>query len=938
MKSKFKIKRVTWQGLKTTSTVLLVMLLLASQVQVFSAFEAHVINVIAKIVQPCEEGFWIDGFKYYDRNANGERDDGEEGLSGWIIELEKIYDKYLDYNDDGVNDGLDIAILQDVADDLIECPAAKLCNIGGNDGWVDHMDVAAYPTYPQSFGNQLTDFDGFYDFGNLESGKYHINEVVQDGWSATTPVDVDLTLTCGENIVNFGNKLGDGPTCGDGIVDPGEECDDGNTEDGDGCNSQCMYPYCGDGYQDENEECDDGNNEDGDGCSANCTTEDVCNPELELITNGSFEDPIVEAPLNWDIFLSTNVPGWIAEWVSLIPAEYLGYPRPVETYLELHRNVLGPASDLEQYAELDTDWNDHEGTLSGEPASVKINQEIDTIPGETYKITYDFSPRPGTGSDNNILDLLIDGTSVKTVSGANAGSQTSWVSYDYSFVATGETTVVQFADLGLQDSLGTFIDNVSARCQLPECGNGIVEEGETCDDGNLDNLDGCNEFCEEEVCILELTKTDDPDPVLPGGELTYTLHIENIGTAMCTGSGVNVEEFFDANTTFVSSDPAPTIGKIWNFGEMAPGDFGDVTIIVSVSDQLNTSDVITNEACFISNEYNDWQCITEETSLLPFCGNNFVEDGEECDDGNQNNEDACSNECTLTDIPVCLKINEVYYDPDGDHGDANDEWFELYNGCEYTLNLQNFYFKDNFATETIHQSYPIGPGDRFVVIAANASTWSYWPNVPTNVFKIALGGTQLFNGLNNDGDRIFMYDDEGHELDAVSWGTDTSAFTPSVTDVAQGHSIARNPAGYDTDAASDWEDLETPNPGTNPHTILQVIVDIILGCMDSLASNFNPDATEDDGLCEYIVPGCMNAGAINYDPLATEDDGLCEYAVPGCMDDLASNFDPLATEDNGSCEYIFFGCTDPAALNFDPNATVDDGFCDSPDTDPDPGV
>ena len=32
---------------------------------------------------------------------------------------------------------------------------------------------------------------------------------------------------------------GDGPECGDGILDPGEECDDGNTIDGDNCSSAC---------------------------------------------------------------------------------------------------------------------------------------------------------------------------------------------------------------------------------------------------------------------------------------------------------------------------------------------------------------------------------------------------------------------------------------------------------------------------------------------------------------------------------------------------------------------------------------------------------------------------------------------------------------------------------------------------------------------------
>lgn len=54
------------------------------------------------------------------------------------------------------------------------------------------------------------------------------------------------------------------------------------------------------------------------------------------------------------------------------------------------------------------------------------------------------------------------------------------------------------------------------------------------------------------------------------------------------------------------------------------------------------------------------------------------------------------------------------------------------------------------------------------------------------------------------------------------------------------------------------------------------------------------------------VEGCMDTLAINYDPTATEDDGSCVYAqdVEGCMDSIAVNYNPLATIDDGSCEYL----------------------------------
>lgn len=48
--------------------------------------------------------------------------------------------------------------------------------------------------------------------------------------------------------------------------------------------------------------------------------------------------------------------------------------------------------------------------------------------------------------------------------------------------------------------------------------------------------------------------------------------------------------------------------------------------------------------------------------------------------------------------------------------------------------------------------------------------------------------------------------------------------------------------------------------------------------------------------------------------------------ISGCTDTAACNFDPEATLDDGQCQYPD-GCTDPAATNFNPDAMCDDGSC-----------
>ena len=100
----------------------------------------------------------------------------------------------------------------------------------------------------------------------------------------------------------------------------------------------------------------------------------------------------------------------------------------------------------------------------------------------------------------------------------------------------------------------------------------------------------------------------------------------------------------------------------------------------------------------------------------------------------------------------------------------------------------------------------------------------------------------------------------------------------------------------------------------------------IVGCTDETAINYNPEAVEDDGSCVYPEPGCTDQNAINYNPEAVEDDGSCEYE--GCTDETATNYDETANVDDGSCIYPVPGCTEEGACNYDENAEIDDGSCE----------
>jgi hypothetical protein len=104
--------------------------------------------------------------------------------------------------------------------------------------------------------------------------------------------------------------------------------------------------------------------------------------------------------------------------------------------------------------------------------------------------------------------------------------------------------------------------------------------------------------------------------------------------------------------------------------------------------------------------------------------------------------------------------------------------------------------------------------------------------------------------------------------------------------------------------------------------------DVVFGCIDATACNYDAIATDDDGSC--ILPdGCTDASACNYDLTAQCDNGSC-ILPDGCTDASACNYDLTAQCDNGSC-ILPDGCTDASACNYDLTAQCDNGSCILPD-------
>ena len=165
---------------------------------------------------------------------------------------------------------------------------------------------------------------------------------------------------------------------------------------------------------------------------------------------------------------------------------------------------------------------------------------------------------------------------------------------------------------------------------------------------------------------------------------------------------------------------------------------------------------------------------------------------------------------------AAVVINEVYYNVHSDHGDdgdsANpDEWVELYNNTDNPVNLKDWSIQDNSDARTISHANLYIPANGFAIIAKSANTWSYW-SVPASAQKIHLG-QKIGNGLANTGDRLILKDAGGAIVDQISYGSDATILSPSISSAAKGQSIGRSPDGQDADSAADFTIFNNPTPG-----------------------------------------------------------------------------------------------------------------------------
>jgi fibro-slime domain-containing protein len=181
------------------------------------------------------------------------------------------------------------------------------------------------------------------------------------------------------------------------------------------------------------------------------------------------------------------------------------------------------------------------------------------------------------------------------------------------------------------------------------CGNGALDAGEQCDDGNPLGGDGCNGVCNLEpnfACAQ------------PGQECVSTISCGDgsvAGTEACDDGNVAAEDGCSATCTV-------ELG----FG-CTSGDDGSVCIpmenpscgdsSVSSGEQCDDGDADGSDGCSATCQVESgYVCSTagQACELIEYCGDGFLKAGvEQCDDGNQSPVDGCNGNCVIQDNFIC---------------------------------------------------------------------------------------------------------------------------------------------------------------------------------------------------------------------------------------------------------------------------------------------
>ena len=216
----------------------------------------------------------------------------------------------------------------------------------------------------------------------------------------------------------------------------------------------------------------------------------------------------------------------------------------------------------------------------------------------------------GTGTDSDTSSTGTTTTTGTSTSAAGTPSASGTAS------ETGTSTTASTTD-----ATASTTDATSTTVGPATCGNGQIEAGEECDDGNDVDTDACTSACQIAVCGDAIVQAD-VEECDDGNQDDADACTHACQNAVCGDAIVGPGEACDDGNQ-VDDDACSNLCALPTCGD---------------------AKVQQGEECDDGNDDNTDLCL--DTCLGASCGDSFVQaDVEECDDGNADNTDACTTAC-----------------------------------------------------------------------------------------------------------------------------------------------------------------------------------------------------------------------------------------------------------------------------------------------------
>ncbi len=499
-----------------------------------------------------------------------------------------------------------------------------------------------------------------------------VNVVDSNGCSDSDSVSVTITEYCGDGVIEGGEAC-DGSNlngadcttvpggfnsgtlscdsacsfdisscelvtvCGDGNIEGTEQCDDGaNGNNCDGCTDTCttFTNVCGDDELCGIEQCDDGNLNDNDGCQSDCTLLSAPFHEVAMSRN--------DATVETDHGLNVQFEGKARLNINVKMAYGTCSQNYELDYLNLYVYYMDGSYDILKIDECE----------SGSP-SVGTNCLAYHLPELSTAALYNF---------NYDIDV-------------NPTKPIDYVKYFlYSPRSCGALTE-------LRPSVVTFLPAV--------CGNRDLEQAEECDDGNRDEGDGCDKNCQLETnecpsvssLLLQprmMTKDYAQAETERGLNCKFKGRIrQNIDLTLWNSGGytcqnvdsdnlqlfVNYTDGTSSTMKFDYCNGAPGIGPsctayyLPSFCGANPG--YDLYYNVDIDPTKNIDYIGYKLYSYHSHNVQHVFRNSAVQLISSSCGNLDLEPGENCDDGNIENGDGCSNTCQRETEECVFPLNWI---------------------------------------------------------------------------------------------------------------------------------------------------------------------------------------------------------------------------------------------------------------------------------------